>query len=130
RGPDGGLLTRNDLANLDVFHYVFQNVPGYNPTLSYERTVHLRLARVPVFGRILRAILGRIAPRWEDSVYVTLLVERLSFTTTTASVLLFFILLLIRLGMRYYSEVSLGIHRIRFRERLWRAFQILLREPS
>jgi hypothetical protein len=97
---------------------------------SYEDTVHLRLARLPIVGGLLRSTLTHIMPGWEDSVFVTLMAERLSFTATTISILCVLIFLLVRLGLRHYGEAHLGVHYLRFRERLWRAFQTFLREPS
>ncbi|MFZ0036756.1 MAG: transglutaminase-like domain-containing protein [Candidatus Acidiferrales bacterium] len=130
RGPDGGLLTRDDLAEPATFNYVFERVPGYDMAYTYERTVHVRVARLPIIGGALRSTLDHIMPGWEDSVFVTLLVERLSFTATTVSILCVLFFLLVRLALRHYGESRLGVHYLRFRERLWRAFQTFLREPG
>ena len=130
RGPDGSLLTRDDLAEPSIFNYVFQRVPGYNLAYTYEETVHLRLARLPIIGGLLRSTLNHLAPGWEDSVFVTLLAERLSFTATTISVLSVLIFFVIRFALRHYGKTHLGIHYVRFRERLWRAFQTFVHEPS
>ena len=130
RGPDGRLLTRDDLADPQTFKYVFEQVPGYPPAYTYENTVHLRLARLPIFGGLLRSILAHIVPGWEDSVFVTLMAERLSFTATTISILCVLIFLLLRLALRHYGEAHLGVRYLRFRERLWRAVQTFLHEPS
>ncbi|MGB8849328.1 MAG: hypothetical protein WCC76_06400, partial [Candidatus Acidiferrales bacterium] len=97
---------------------------------TYERTVHVRVARLPIIGGALRSTLDHIMPGWEDSVFVTLLVERLSFTATTVSILCVLFFLLVRLALRHYGESRLGVHYLRFRERLWRAFQTFLREPG
>jgi hypothetical protein len=130
RGRDGNLLTRDDLAEPEIFKFVFQNVPNYDSNYTYARTVHLRVARVPIIGRSLRAALDRLTPGWEDSVFVTLLAERLSFTATTVSLICVMFFLLLRLALRRYGEAHFGMHYIRFRERLWRAFQTFLREPG
>jgi len=130
RGPDGSLLTREDLAKSGIFSYVFERVPGYPLSYTYERTVHVRLARLPIFGRLLHWTLGHIMPGWEDSVFVTLMAERLSFTATTISILAVLIFLLLRLALRHYAETHFGVHYLRFRERLWRALQTFIREPS
>jgi len=130
RGPDGNLLTRNDLAEPDTFKYAFERVPGYPIAYTYEDTVHLRLARLPLFGGLLRSTLAHVMPGWEDSVFVTLLAERLSFTATTVSMLCLLIFLLLRFVLRHYAEARFGVRFLRFRERLWRAFQTFLHEPS
>jgi hypothetical protein len=130
RGPDGSVLTRDELAQPDIFKYVFERVPGYPKAYTYEDTVHLRLARLPIVGGLLRSTLTHIIPGWEDSVFVTLMAERLSFTATTISILCVLIFLLLRLALRHYGEVHFGVRYLRFRERLWRAFQTFLHEPS
>ena len=130
RGPTGNLLTRDDLAEPQIFQYVFQRVPGYPPEYDYNETVHLRMARVPLVGKYLRTAFDHIVPGWEDSVFVTLLAERLSFTATSVSVVFLLFFLLVRLVLRHYGESHFGVHYFRFRDRLWRAFQSFLREPS
>jgi hypothetical protein len=130
RGPDGRLLTRDDLSEPDTFKHVFERVPGYPMAYSYENTVHLRLTRLPIVGGLLRSTLAHIMPGWEDSVFVTLMAERLSFTATTLSILCVLFFLLLRLGLRRYGEIHLGVHFRRFRGRLWRAFHTFLHEPS
>jgi hypothetical protein len=130
RGPDGSLLTRDDLAKPDTFKSAFERVPGYPMGYTYEDTVHLRLARVPLVGGLLRSTLTHIMPGWEDSVFVTLMAERLSFTATTISILCVLIFFLLRVGLRHYAEAHLGARYLRFRERLWRAVQTFLHEPS
>src|ERR1700733_2087657 len=130
RGPDGSLLTRENLAEPAMFKYVFERVPGYPLAYTYEDTVHLRLARLPVVGGLLRSTLAHAIPGWTASVFVTLLAERLSFTATTISILCVLIFFLARLGLRQYSEAHLGVRYLRFRKRLWRAFQTFLHEPS
>ena len=130
RGPDGTLLTRDDLAKPEFFKYVFDRVPGYNEAYVYARTVHLRVARIPYIGRFLRSLLDRAMPGWEESVFISLLAERLSFTAIVVSLLFVFIGLLARLALRHYGENHLGVHYGRLRYRLWRAFQSFVREPS
>jgi hypothetical protein len=130
RGPSGKLLTRDELAQPAIFSYVFQRVPNYPPEYAYDDTVHLRVARLPVIGSYVRIALNHLVPGWEDSVFMTLLVERLSFTATTVSVVFVLIFLLARLVLRHYAESRLGVHYLRFRDRLWRAFQSFIREPS
>ncbi len=130
RGADGQPLTRQELSEPDVFERVVQSVPHYDPAYNYEHTAHLRLARVPIVGPILRSALESIAPQWSDSIYITLLAERRSFASVIISGLLCLFFFLARMILRRISESRLGIHRTRFRERLWRACRTFLREAN
>jgi len=130
RGADGQPLTREELSDPEVFERVVQSVPHYDPRYNYEHTSHLRLARVPIVGPILRSALESIAPQWSDSIYITLLAERRSFAAVIISGLLCLFFLVARMILRRISESRLGIHRIRFRERLWRACRTFLREVN
>jgi len=85
---------------------------------------------LPVIGRALRRVLDSIAPRWSDSVYITLLAERRSFATMLIAALLCVFFFLARLILRRVSESRLGIHHVRFRERLWRACRTFLQEMN
>lgn len=130
RGFDGQPLTREELGDPAVFEHVVQSVPHYDPGYNYEHTSHLRLARLPVVGRGLRALLDWIAPGWGDSVYVTLLAERRSFAAALVCAFICLFLFLARLTLRRISESRLGTRYVRFHERLWRACRIFLHETS
>ena len=67
RLPDGSLVTRAELQNPEIFHAATQAIPDYPQDYTYERTVHVRIGRIPWIGRYLRtnfhlhlAILGGI----------------------------------------------------------------------
>ncbi|MFZ0878641.1 MAG: transglutaminase domain-containing protein [Candidatus Acidiferrales bacterium] len=130
RGPNGQLLTRGDLSDPATFEFATQSIPNYSPEYNYGRTAHLRVARLPIVGPFLRAVLNRIAPGWGDSVYVTLLVERESFAALAFAIVCVVFFALARLLLRRYSETRLGIRRVRIRERLWQVFQTIIHEPS
>jgi hypothetical protein len=130
RSADGQPLTREELSDPEVFHRLVQSVPNYDPHYNYEHTSHLRLARLPVIGRALRAILDWIAPGWSDSIYVTLLAERRSFAAALLAGFFCLFLFLLRLILRRISESRFGTHHVRFRERLWRACRIFLQETN
>ncbi|MFZ0637689.1 MAG: transglutaminase-like domain-containing protein [Candidatus Acidiferrales bacterium] len=130
RGSNGQLLTRRDLSDPATFEFATRSIPHYSPDYNYERTSHLRLARLPVIGPLSRSVLDHIVPGWEDSVYVTLLVERESFAALAFAIVCVVFLMLARWILRRYSETRLGIRRARFRERLWHAFQTFIHEPS
>src|SRR5262250_2634519 len=46
RSPDGQALTRDQLAIPATFSVATRNIPHYDPRYSFERTAHVRLARL------------------------------------------------------------------------------------
>jgi len=42
------------------------NIPEYNPSYNYERTTHVRLARIPLIGRFLPKALNSVLPDWKS----------------------------------------------------------------
>ena len=126
RGEDGKTLTREELADPNIFKAATRNIHGYDPSYTYDRTVHIRLARIHVVGLLLRRILDRAAPGWEDSPTMTLLVERESFDALIASALLVIFLILLRASLRWYGEKRLGMHSVRIRRQLRRACHAFL----
>jgi hypothetical protein len=126
RGADGKTLTREELADPGIFAAATRNIRGYEPSYTFDHTVHIRLARIHVFGLILRRILDRLASGWEDTSTVTLLVERESFAALTASFLLVIFLVLLRGCLRWYGEKRLGVHSVRIRQQIRRACHAFL----
>jgi hypothetical protein len=126
RGEDGKTLTREELADPNIFKAATRNIYEYDPSYTYDRTVHIRLARIHVVGLLLRRILDRMVPGWEDSPTMTLLVERESFAALIASVLLVIFLVLLRASLRWYGEKRLGMHSVRIRQQLRRACHAFL----
>ncbi|MGH9689483.1 MAG: transglutaminase domain-containing protein, partial [Candidatus Acidiferrales bacterium] len=76
RGPDGALLTRNELADPKIFSAATRNVPHYDAAYNYRLTAHVHLARVPYVGGALRRTLNTIFPGWSNSPTLSLLLER------------------------------------------------------
>jgi hypothetical protein len=116
RGPDGKTLTREELADPAMFAAATRNIRGYEPSYTFDHTVHIRLARIQVFGSLLRRILDRAFPGWEDTPTMTLLVERESFAAMTASFLLVIFLVLLRAC----------VHSVRIRQQILRACHAFL----
>src|SRR5580704_15087022 len=50
RGADGKTLTREELADPAIFAAATRNISGYEPSYTFDHTVHIRLARIHVFG--------------------------------------------------------------------------------
>lgn len=129
RDTDGRLVTREQLRNPSVFKQAIQRMPDYLPEYAFERTGHVRVARIPYLGPILRRWLNRRLPGWSDSVFWTFLLERDSFAALAAAVLSTMFLLFIRVLLRWYGEKRLGFRMFRARERMGHATRVLLRGP-
>jgi len=130
RLPGGRMVSRQELANPVIFHAATSNIPGYLPVYTYDRTVHVRISRIPFVGRHLRPILKFIWPSWEESINWTLLMERESFALLTTSILLLCFALAVRLFLGWYCSRKLGIDRVRLRDQLGRAGSVLLSNPK
>jgi hypothetical protein len=109
-----------------MFAAATRNIRGYEPSYTFDHTVHIRLARIQVFGSLLRRVLDRAFPGWEDTPTMTLLVERESFAAMTASFLLVIFLVLLRACLRWYGEKRLGVHSVRIRQQILRACHAFL----
>ena len=122
RGVDGKPLTREQLKDPTEFAAATKNIANYNSNYNYDLTTHIRLGRVRVVGRPLRAVLDGALPGWEDSTTTTLLAERESFALMLASFCLVIFLIILRLSLRWYGEKRLGVRTLRIREQIRRAF--------
>ena len=129
RLPDGRLLTHNELKDPATFTAATQSIPNYPPAYTYERTVQVRLRRVPFVGDFLRRILNFVWPSWEESINWTLLVERESFAMLTISILLLLVTLAARLLLGWYCSTKLGLARVRLRDQIVRARHVLVGSP-
>ena len=121
RSASGKALTREALADTATFASATQNVPKYDPSYTFDHTTHVRLARLKFVGAPLRAVLDRAFPGWEDSMTMTLLMERESFAATVGGILLVLFLVLIRVFLRWYGENRLGVNSFRIRDQFRRA---------
>jgi hypothetical protein len=75
RDDQGQLLTRQQLSDSYIFLEATRKVEGYPPQSTFDRTAHVRMSRVPVIGRLLRRVLDRALPRWDEAVNWTLVLE-------------------------------------------------------
>jgi hypothetical protein len=125
RSPTGRLLTRTELQNPTIFRAATAAIPNYPSGYTYERTVHVRLNRIPLVGHYIRLVFNFIWPSWEESINWTLLLERESFAMLTISILLLCFALAARLFLDWYSSRRLGIVRSRMRDQLIRAGAVL-----
>jgi hypothetical protein len=88
--------------------------------------VHIRLARFHILGSVLRRVLDRAVPGWEDMPFMTLLVERESFAAMVSSILLLILLILLRTALNWFGEKRLGLHSVHIRQQLRRACHAFL----
>jgi transglutaminase superfamily protein len=126
RLPDGRLVTAAELKDRATFLEVTQSIPDYPGSYTYERTVHVRLGRIPLVGNHLRPIFSFIWPHWEEAINWTLIVERESFAMLVSSILMLCFALVARLLLGWYCSSRLGIARVRLRDQLLRAGQMLV----
>jgi hypothetical protein len=126
RGADGRALTREELTDPAVLAAATRNIRAYDPSYTFDHVVHIRLARLHLFGSLLRRILDRVVPGWEDTTAMTLLVERESFAAMVLSFLLLIFLILLRTTLRWYGEKRLGVHSVHIRQQLRRACHAFL----
>jgi hypothetical protein len=126
RGSDGGLLTREQLADPAIFSFATRGIRGYVAEYTFDRTVHVRVARLGLIARPLRGALNLVLPGWEDSTAITLLMERESLATMVIALVLVFFLGLLRVGLRWYGERRLGVRQVRIRQQFRRACNAFL----
>jgi transglutaminase-like putative cysteine protease len=118
RGPDGEFLTQKQLADPAVFSAATRDIPGYSPSYNFAFTSHVRLAHIPLVGRLLRRLTNKYFSQVEGKPLVSLVLERESLAASILALGLVTFLALVRWGARYYGETRLGIPLVRFRQQL------------
>lgn len=119
RDASGRTLTRQQMKDPVTFSQATGSLANYNPSFTYQRTVHVHISRLPLIGTPLRKLLNRIWSGWSDSVFWTLLLERESFAALFLSALLFLFVLLARLLARRLAAMKLGSQPYRIRDGLF-----------
>ncbi len=122
RGSDGDLLTREQLSDPAIFSTATRDIPGYDPNYTFDRTAHVRVARLAWLAPPILGVLNHLLPGWEGSTAVSLLMERESLATLVFALILIFLLGLVRIGLRWYGERRLGVRPVRVRQQIRRAF--------
>src|SRR5579864_9275425 len=123
RSWDGNTLTRDQLASPAVFLAATQNIPRYDPSYTFERTTHVRTARLGLIGTLVQKILDSLLPEWQDSVAISLWMERESLASVLAMIMIVLLLILVRVSLRWYGENRLRVYPLHVREQLRRAYQ-------
>jgi hypothetical protein len=126
RTPDGKALSTKELRDPVILAEATQRIPHYDPAYTFNNTTHIRTARLYLIGTSLQRILDHLAPGWDASPIMTLLVERESFAAMMSSFLLVIFLVLLRIAIRWYGRRLLGIQSTRIRGRLRRFYDALL----
>ena len=129
RGPDGATLTRQDLLTPAIFAAATGGLDGYLPEYSYSNSVHFRTARFGFIGKAMGAAFRALAPDWQSSPLLSLIVERESLSFMMLMTILMLLLLLTRTSLRWYGEARLGVRSDRIRYKLHRLGRLLL-EPA
>jgi len=109
RGPDGSLLTREQLADPATLAQATRNVSGYPAAYNFQRTSHVHLGRIPYVGRPLHRLLHATVPGWSSSWEISLVLERSSLALLVFSVVLLLAVLFLRLGLRWYAAARLNL---------------------
>jgi hypothetical protein len=126
----GSPATREELRNPDVFRAATLTIPNYPSIYTYETTAHVRLSRIPVAGNFLRRVLRFIWPSWDETIDWTLLLERESFGVLAISIFMLCLALAVRLILGWYCFWKLGIVRLRLRDQLVKAGEVLVSHPK
>lgn len=130
RGPDGALLTAEQLKDPQVFRIATSGLQNYLPEYSFERTAHIHFGRIVFFGPLFEKIAISISPRADASPLMTLLVERESLTACVGAAVLFLFFCVVRLVLGWLAYPRLGIKRVRLRDRLRTGSLAFLKEPN
>ncbi len=130
RGPDGQTLTRSELADSAVFAAATRNIPHYDPSYSFERTVHIRLAGIKFVGNPARKALNYLLPSWQNSAAISLVMERRELAGMIAGILTVLFLIVVRFSLRWYGRRRLHIDLIPVPMRLRRAYRAFVDPAS
>jgi hypothetical protein len=130
RGPDGQTLTRSELADPAVFAAATRNIPHYDPSYSFERTAHIRLAGIKFVGNPARKALNYLLPSWQNSVAISLVAERGSLAAMIVAILAALFLIVVRFSLRWYGRRRLHVDLIPVPMRLQRAYRAFVDPAS
>ena len=86
----------------------------------------MRLARLGFIGTPIQKTLDSLIPGWDNSVTITLILERESLAALVVAIAIALFLSLLRLSLRWYGEKHLLNCTMRMRHRLRDAYQAFL----
>jgi len=86
----------------------------------------VRTARLGLIGTSVQKFLDYLLPNWQDSVAISLLLERESLASVAAMIMIVLFLILVRSFLRWYGENRLRVYPVPVREQLHRAYRALI----
>ena len=102
-------MTKEELRDPEVFRDAISRMPGYDPDYTFERTIHIRLERIPILGKSLRRVLDRLAPGWEEAINWAYFPENPSLWLIFVSIPLLLLGILANLMVNRYGRKRQGI---------------------
>ena len=131
KDAQGNLLTRKDLQDPEKFHEATSRLPDYPPYYSYERFAHVRIGRLPFqSGLIIRSLLDRTLPGWDEKLEWGLLLERRSFFFLFVSMAALCILGAMRQLLAWVADHRLFVRRFQLRANVGRAVAAFFTSPE
>jgi hypothetical protein len=109
---------------------MMSNISGYDPKYNFERTTHVRTAPLGLMGTLVQKVLDSLLPEWQDSVAISLLMERESLAAMIVAIVLLLFLIALRVSLRWYGEKYLHAYSVHVREQLRRAYQAFFNTAS
>jgi hypothetical protein len=100
----GRALTKEELRDPEVFRDAISRMPGYNPLYTFDRTIHIRLKRIPILGELLRRVLHGFVPGWEEAINWAYFPENPPLWLMFISLPLFFLGILGKLLVNRYGR--------------------------
>jgi hypothetical protein len=82
RNGQGLLLSKEELRDPAIFGEATRGIAGYSSIYTYDRTAHIRLARLPYLGKFLSWSADHILPGWEEGLNWSFVVQRRSIAFT------------------------------------------------
>jgi hypothetical protein len=116
RDKQGRLLTRADLQDPAIFAQATSVVPDYPTVYDYTTFAHVRIARLPLQGFRVRALLDRIYSGWDEVVDWSLLLERESFFVLCVFIAGSLFFLMTREVLAWFADRRLQIPRFHLRD--------------
>jgi hypothetical protein len=120
RDAAGHTVTRQQLQDPAVLHFVTRGIPEYPASYTYDKTSHIHLSRIPVVGKLLRSALDEVSPGWDESVNWTMPLERKSYGLTLLALLLAGFCMLLNAVLTWYARSHFGFEGVGVREYLRR----------
>ena len=130
RDYSGRALTKEDLRKPEIFRDAISRIPNYSPTYTFDRTVHVRLRRIPVLGPFLRRALNFLLPKWEEVINWGYFPENPSLWPILVSLPLLVVGIFIRLMVRRFGRERLGVEMVGFRRRLMESGRVILHRSA